>query len=215
MFLCFRKFSFNKKMYFWKKDIKLFKFCFYKRLALKVIQSLSHVWLCNPTNYGNPGSSVLHCLPEFALIHAHWVSDAIQPSHPLLSPSPQSCSASGSFPMSQFFTSGGQSLGASDAATTLPKNIQDWFPLGLTGFISCNPRDFKESSPAPWFKSNNSLVLSLLYDPTLTFTHNYWKNHSFAHMDLVSKVRSLLFNTLSRFVVAFLLRSKYLLISWV
>ena len=126
----------------------------------------------------------------------------------------QSFPSSEPFPMSQLFTSGGQSLGASDAATTLPKNIQDWFPLGLTGFISCNPRDFKESSPAPWFKSNNSLVLSLLYDPTLTSTHNYWKNHSFAYMDLVSKVRSLLFNKLSRFVIAFLLRSKYLLISW-
>ena len=117
--------------------------------------------------------------------------------------------------MSQLFTSGGQNLGASASATALPMNIQDWSPLGLTGLISCNPRDSQESSPAPRFKSNNSLVLSLLYDPTLTSIHNDWKNHSFDYMDLVSKVMSLLFNMLSSFVTAFLPRSKYLLISWV
>ena len=77
--------------------------------------------------------------PEFAQTHVHWVGDAIQPSKPLSSPSPPAFnifSASGSFPMSQFFTSGGQSTGVSALASFLPKNTQDWSPLGWTGWIS-------------------------------------------------------------------------------
>ena len=60
----------------------------------------------------------------------------------------------------------------------------------------------------------NSLALSLLYGPALTSIHDYWKNHSFDYTDLVSKVMSLLFNMLSRFVIVFLPKSKHLLISW-
>ena len=88
----------------------------------------------------------------------------------------QSFPASGSFRMSQFFTSGDQSIGVSASTSVLPMNIQDQFPLGLTGWIS---RDSQESSPTPQFKSFNSLVLSFLYSPTLTSIHDYWKNHSF------------------------------------
>ena len=72
----------------------------------------------------------------------------------------------------------------------------------------------KESSPAPQFKSINSLVLSLLYAPALTSIHDYWKSHSFDYTDLCRKMMSLLLNTLSRFVIAFLPRSKHVLISW-
>ena len=92
-------------------------------------------------------------------------------------------------------------------------NIQDWFPLGLTGWSPCGPRDSQESSPAPQLKSINSLVLSFLYSPTLTSIHDYWKNHSFCYMGFVGKEMSLLFNMLPRFVIAFLPRSKHLLIS--
>ena len=74
---------------------------------------------------------VHHQLLELTQTHVHPVSDAIQPSHPL-----QSFPGSGSFPMSQFFTSGGHSIGASASASVLPMNIQDWFPLGWTGLIS-------------------------------------------------------------------------------
>ena len=90
----------------------------------------------------------------------------------------QSFPASGSFEMSQFFTSSGQSIGVSASASVLPMNIQDRFPLGWTGWISCSPRDSKESSPIPQFKRINSLVLSFLYNPTLTSIHDYWKNDS-------------------------------------
>ena len=85
-----------------------------------------------------PGNPVLHYLPEFAQTHVHWIDDTIQPSHPLLTPSPLSLNLSQhqSFPVSQFFLSAGQSVGASAWASVLPMNIQDWFPLGLTGLIS-------------------------------------------------------------------------------
>ena len=92
--------------------------------------------------------------------------------------------ASGSFQMSQLFTSGGWSIGVSASASVLPVNIQGWFPLGLTGLISLQLRDSQESSPAPQFKSINSSALCLLYGPALTFTHDYGKNHSFDYVDL-------------------------------
>ena len=92
--------------------------------------------------------------------------------------------ASGSFPISRLFTSGGQSIGASASASVLPMNIQHWFPLGLSGWISFSLRDSKDSSPAPHFKSINSLVLSFLYGPTLTSIPDYRKTHSFDYTDL-------------------------------
>ena len=129
--------------------------------------------------------------------------------------------------MSQFFASGGQSIGTSASATVVPMNIQSWFPLGFIGLIPLLPRDSQEFSPALQFESISSLMLNLLYGPTVTAVHDYWKNHNLTIQTFVSKVMSLLFNTLSRsdttewlstaqhrFVIAFLLKSKYLLISW-
>ena len=81
----------------------------------------------------------------------------------------QSFPASGSFPMSHFFTWGGQSIGVSASASVLPKNIQDWFPVGLTGLSPCSPRDSQESSPTPQFKSISSSVLTI---PRLLLIHN-------------------------------------------
>ena len=94
--------------------------------------------LCDPMDSSMPGFPVHHQLLELAQTHAHWVGDAIQPSHPLLSPSLPAFNLSqhqGSFQMSQFFISGGQSIGISASASVLPMSIQDWFPLGLTDFI--------------------------------------------------------------------------------
>jgi len=106
---------------------------------LLLLSAKSHLTLFNPMDCSMPGSPVLHYLSEFSQTHVHLAGDAIQSSHPqspssLSSSCPQSLPASGSFPMSQFFPSGGQSVGAS--ASVLPVNIQDWFPLGLTGLIS-------------------------------------------------------------------------------
>ena len=90
----------------------------------------------------------------------------------------QSFPASGSFLISWLFASGGQSTGASVSASILLKNTQDWFPLWWTDWISLQSKDSQESSPTPQFKSINSSVLSLLYGPTLTSIHDYWKHHS-------------------------------------
>ena len=86
-----------------------------------------------------------------------------------------------------------QSTGASASAPFLPRNIQGWFPLGLTGLIPCCPRDSQESSPTPQFRSINSLVLSLLYGPPLTSIHGYWKTIALTRWTSFSKVMSLLF----------------------
>ena len=120
--------------------------------------------------------------------------------------------ASGSFPMSQFLASGGQSIEVSTSASVFPMNIQDWFPLGWTNWISLQSKGLPESSPAPQFKSIISSALSFLYSPILT-SIDYWKSCSFDSVD-ISKVMSLLLNMLSRLVIAFLPRSKHLLISW-
>ena len=98
--------------------------------------------LCNPMDCSTPGFPVLYCLLEVAQTRVHWITYAIQPSH-YLGPF-SSCllafPASGSFPMSQFFASGNQSIGA--LASVFPKNIQDWFPLGWTGLISLQSKGF-------------------------------------------------------------------------
>ena len=109
---------------------------------------------------------------------SRWCHPAISSSVIPFSSWPQSLPASGSFPMSQLFASGGQSTGVSALASFLPKNTQGWSPLEWTGRSPCSPRDSQESSPTPQFKSINSSVLSLLHSPTLTSIRDYWKNHS-------------------------------------
>ena len=91
----------------------------------------------------------------------------------------QSFPASGSFLMSQLFTLGGQSTGTSASVSVLPMNIQGWFLLELTGEISLQSKGLTESTPTKQFKSISSSALSLLYGPTLTAIHDYWKNHCF------------------------------------
>ena len=101
--------------------------------------------LCDPMNHSVPGLPVHHRLLEFTQTNAHWVNYAIQPSHPLSSPyppAPQSLPASGSFPMSQLFAWGGQSIGVSASSSVLPMNTQDWSPLGWTGWISLQSKGF-------------------------------------------------------------------------
>ena len=91
--------------------------------------------LCEPMDCSTPGFPVHHQLPGLAQT---WVGDAIQPSHPLVSPSPPTFNLSqhqGLF-KSQFFPSGGQRIRVSASASVLPMNVQDWFPLEWTGWIS-------------------------------------------------------------------------------
>ena len=127
--------------------------------------------LCDPMDCSTPGFLVHHQLPELAQTHVHRVSDAIQPSHPLLSPSPPALNlfpASGSFSMSQLFPSGGQSTGVSTSASVLPVNIQDWFPLGWTCWISLQFKGLSRVFSNTTVQKYQFLVLSFLYSPTLT-----------------------------------------------
>ena len=116
-----------------------------------------------PRVYSNSCPLSLWCHPT--------ISSSVVPFSSCL----QSFPASGSFQMSQFFTSGGQRIGVSASASVLPI---DFLEDGLVG-TPCSPRNSQESSPTPQFKSINSSVLSFLYSPTLTSIHDYWKNQSF------------------------------------
>ena len=106
------------------------------------VQLLSHLTFCNPMNCSTLGFPVLHHLPELAQIHVHQVGDAIQPSHLLSSPSPPALNLCQHQGLSQWVSSLypknwlGQSIGVSASTSALPMNIQDWFPLGWTGWIS-------------------------------------------------------------------------------
>ena len=99
--------------------------------------------------------------------------------------------------MSQFITSGGQSIGVSALASILPMNVQALLPLGLTNWISLLSKGL--SSPGSQFESISSLALSLPYGPTLISIHDNWKNNIFEYTDFIGKVMSLLFNMLPRY----------------
>ena len=109
---------------------------------------------------------------------SRWCHPTISFSVIPFSSCPQSVPVSGSFQMSQLFTSGGQSTGVSASISVLPMNTQDWSPLVWTGWISLQSKGLSRVFSKPQFKSINSSALSFLYSPTLTSVHNYWKNHS-------------------------------------
>ena len=149
-----------------------------------------------------PDFPVLHFLPEFAQTHVLWVSDAIQPCHPLSPPSPLALSLS----QHQLFASGAQNFEASAPASVLPMNIQAGSP--------CSQRDSQESSQTPPFKSINSSALNFLHNQ---LSHPYMttgKTIALTRRTFVGKVMFLLFNMLYRLAITFLPRTKRLLISW-
>ena len=127
---------------------------------------------------------------------------------------PRSCPASGSFPMSQFFASGGQNIGASASTSVLPMNIQDGFPLWLTGLISLQSkglsRVFSNTRGQKHHLWCSAFFMAQPTNPYMTTG----KTTALTRWALVSKAMSLLFNMLSRLVTAFLPRCKHLLISW-
>ena len=165
-----------------------------------------------------PGFPVHHQLQESTQTHIPWISDAIQPSHPVIPSSSclQSFPTSGSFQMSQIFPSGGQSTGVSASASVLPTNIQDWFPLGWTGWISLQSKGLSRVFSNTTVQKFSSSVFSFLYSPTsyLWLLVTYMTTIALIRWTFLSKVMSLHFNMLSRFVIAFLSRNKRLLISW-
>ena len=120
-----------------------------------------------PGAYSNSCPSSRWCHPT--------ISSSVAPFSSCL----QSFPASGSFPMSQFFASGGQGIGISASASVLPMNIQDWFPLGLTGLISLLSKGLPRVFSITTVQKHQFLVFIFLYSPTLTSIPDYWKNHSF------------------------------------
>ena len=96
--------------------------------------------LCNLMNRSTPGLPLYHHLPEVTQTHVHWVGVAIQPSHPLSSPSPLALNLS---QHQGLFASGGQSIGVSASASVLPMNIQNWSHLGWTGWVSLQSKGLR------------------------------------------------------------------------
>ena len=143
--------------------------------------------LCNSMDCSMPGFPIPHHLPEFAQVHVHWIGDAIQLSHPLSHSSPSAFNLSQHQGLFQWVGSFHQ------VAKVLELQLwhqsfqwifridllQDWLV-----WSPCSPRNSHESFPAPQFRSINSSMLSLLYGPTLTSVHDYWKDHSFDYTDL-------------------------------
>ena len=137
--------------------------------------------LCDPMDCSTPGFPVHHQLLELAQTHVHRVGDAIQPSHPLSSPSPSTFNLAQNHDLFQGVSSSHQV--AKVLRFQLHHQSFQW--TFRTNFLSdglvaspCSPRDSQESSPTPQFKSINSSALSLLHSPTLISIHDYWKNHS-------------------------------------
>ena len=131
--------------------------------------------LCDPMDYSMPGLPVHHQLPEFTQTHIHWVGDAIQPPHPVVpfSSHLQSFPASGSFQISQSFTSSVQSIEVSASTSVFPMNTQDRSPLGWTGWISLQSKGLSRVFSNTTAQSINSSVPSFLYSPSLTSIHDY------------------------------------------
>ena len=146
--------------------VNFFYICLFKIGAQSVSSvTQSCLTLCDPMDCSTPGFSVLHHLPEFAQTRVHWVSDAIQPSHPLLSPSPPNFNLSQHQGLFQWVGSSHQLAKVLEFQLQLsvfPMNIQNWFPLGWTSGSPCCPGDSQESScPTPQFKNISSFSTQL------------------------------------------------------
>ena len=157
-------------------------FWLYKHSSVWFSCSVMSDSLWPPWTVAHQASLSLHQLPEFTQTHVHWVRDAIQPSHPLSSPSPPTFNLSQHQGLFHWVSSLHQ------VVKVLEFQVQhqcfQW--IFRTGLLydwlvgsPCSPRDSQESSPTLQFKTINSLVLSFLYSPTLTSLHDYWENHSF------------------------------------
>ena len=164
-----------------------------------------------------PALPVCQQVPEFTQTHVHQVGDAIQPSYPLSSPSPPAFSLSQHQGLFKWVNSSHKvaKIVVSASASVLPMNIQNWSPLEWTSWISLQSKGLSRIFSNTTVQKHQFLGISFLCSSTLISIHDYWKKHSLTRWTFVGKVMSLLFNMLSRLVIAFLPRSRHLLISWV
>ena len=179
--------------------------------------SVAQPTLCDPMDCSIPGSPVLHHLPEFAQTHAHWVSDAIQPSHPLSSPSSPAFNLSQHQGVFQWVSSSIRwSKHRSFSFSICPSNEYSWlisFRMDCLDLLAVQ-RTIKSllqyhSSKASILQHSGFFIVQLLH-PYMTAR----KTITLTRWTFVDKVISLLFNVLSRLVITFLPRSKRLLLSW-
>ena len=124
---------------------------------------------------------------------SRWCHQIISSSVILFSSCLQSFPASGAFPMSQFFASGGQSIGASASASVFPINIQDSFPLGLTGLIPLQFKGLSRVFSSTTVRKHRFFSTQPSLWSSSHVIHDYQKSHSFDYMDLCCQVMSLLF----------------------
>ena len=154
------------KLIHWSPKPQYLRLCTYLETGSLSVSSVTQLCptLCDPMDCSTPGFPVHHQLPEPTQTHVHCIGDAIHLSQPLSSPSPATFSLSqhqGLFQRVSSSHQGGQSIGVSASASVLPMNIQDWFPIGWTGWIFLQSKDSQESFPIPQFKSIKSSVLKL------------------------------------------------------
>ena len=141
----------------------------------------SYQTLCEPMDYRTPSFPVLHYLLEFVQTHVHWVSDAIQPSHPLSSPSPPALRLSQHQGLFQWVSPLHQEAKVLELQhqSILPMNIQGWFPLGLTGLISSQSRGLSRafSNTTNWRNQVLKSYLKALKWNTFYKANNYFINY--------------------------------------
>ena len=167
--------SLKENFYYWRL-FSLFSFLF---LVVTSVQFSSVAQscpiLCNPMNCSTPGLSVHQQLLEFTQTHVH---PAISFSVIPFSSCPQWFPASGSFQMSQLFTSCGQSIGVSASTSVLPMNTQDCSPLGWTDWISLQSKGLSRVFSNTTVQKHQFFSAQLSSSPTLTSIHDHRKNHS-------------------------------------
>ena len=187
--------------------------------SVQLVQSLSHVWLfVNPWTCSTPGLTIHHQLPEFTQTHVRWVSDAIQPYHPLLSPSPPAFNLSqhqGLFTNESVlctrwlkYWSFSFNISPSNEHPGLISFRMDWLDLlAVQGTLKSLLQHHSSKASILWCSAFFTVQLSHPYMTT-------GKTIALTRWTFVGKVMSLLFNMLPRLVITFLPRSKHLLISW-
>ena len=187
-------------------------------LYFVVVRSLSRVWLFA---HGLQHTRLLSLTSLSSRVCSNscplsqWCGRTISSSAALFSFRLQTFSASGSFPVSQLFTSGSQSIGASASASVLPMNIQGWFPLRLTGLMSLQSRELWKVFSSPHNSKASILQHSAFFMGQLSYPYmTTGKTIAWTKQNFVGKVLSLLFNMVSRFVIVFPSMSKRFLISW-
>ena len=149
-----------------------------------VVQLLSHVW-----QFSIPWTAACQASLSFTISQSLFKLMSIESSNQLIlcrpfTSCPQSIPASGSFPMSWLFASGGQSIGISASASVLSMNIQGWFLLGLTGLISLQSKGLSRVFSSTIVQRHQFFSPQICSCPALTPIHDYWKNHNLDYMNL-------------------------------